>query len=97
MNADFMAAAAHLIKYLYNYISVGAPTPSNTHPSIVPHFALKASLNNRKAPAGPFTTRAGGADQDRAPGISEPKGAAAEPKIGWGQCQLRILGGCNER
>jgi hypothetical protein len=71
MNADFMAAAAQLIKYLYNYISVGAPTPSNTHPSIVPHFALKARLNNRKAPATPTPQEQAESDQDGAPEKSE--------------------------
>jgi hypothetical protein len=76
-----MAAAAHLIKYLYNYISVGASTPSNTHPSIVPHFALKARLNNRKAPASPLTTRAGGAYQDGHPRrVKSDEGGREKPQ-----------------
>ena len=35
-----------------------------THPSIHLHFAPKARRKNRKAPASPLTTRAGGADRD---------------------------------
>ena len=39
---------------------------------------------NRKAPATPHTTRAGGVRSERAPGQSEDKGAAAEQKKRWG-------------
>ena len=46
---------------------------------------------NRKAPANPLTTGAGGADLRRAPGISEPKWAAGELKKRWGLAQLNNL------
>jgi len=40
----------------------------------IPHFTPKARRNNRKAPASPHTTRAGGAEREGHPGIVKAKG-----------------------
>ncbi|MBE0525088.1 MAG: hypothetical protein IBX40_12290 [Methanosarcinales archaeon] len=59
------------------------PPPATTHLSINPHFAPNARRNNRKAPATPHTTRAGGADRERHPGKVKARGAAGELKKEW--------------
>ena len=58
---------------------------------ITSNFTSPNRRFNRKAPASPQTTRAGGDDQDGPPARVKAKGAAGEPKNRWVRPQLDNL------